>query len=85
MSNKENKEIDLNTKEVLTLDEASQYTGMSKSYLYKLTGSMRIPHFKPTGKMVFFDRTELINWLKNNRVVTRDEITSRALVWKSIK
>lgn len=30
-----------NQKEVLTLEEAAQYTGFSKSYLYKLTSSAK--------------------------------------------
>ena len=46
-------------KEILTLDEAAQYTGMKKSYLYKLTASKAIPHYKPNGKNCFFRRTEL--------------------------
>ena len=69
----------LATKEVLTFDEASQFTGLSKSYLYKLTSWKQVPHFKPTGKLCFFSRTELQVWLLQNRVSTIDEITSRAL------
>lgn len=37
-------------KEVLTLEEASLFLGLSKSQLYKLTGSCAIPHYKPGGK-----------------------------------
>jgi excisionase family DNA binding protein len=58
----------LGNKEVLTFDEASDYTGISRSYLYKLTASKKIPHSKPNGKMVFFDKKKLVDWLlQHNR------------------
>lgn len=61
-------------KETLTLDEASTYSGISKSYLYKLTSGGGIPHYKPEGKTIYFDRPELDSWLKRNRVKTVQEI-----------
>ena len=39
-------------KEVLTFEETCDYTGISRSYLYKLTASGNIPHSKPNGKMI---------------------------------
>lgn len=66
------------SKEVLTSNEAAQYMGISKSYLYKLTMRQQIPHFKPMGKMVYFNRLELEQWLQNNRVTTNDEISQQA-------
>ena len=67
------------TKEVLTSDEAAKYMGVSKSYLYKLTMRREIPHFKsPTGKMCYFNRLELEQWLQSNRVSTSTEINQRA-------
>lgn len=65
-------------KEVLTLDEAAQYTGMRKSYLYKLTASKAIPHYKPNGKNCFFRRTELEDWLTANPVATESDLNGRA-------
>lgn len=70
--------IGLATKRILTFNEAAEFTGISKSYLYKLTSTQRIPHFKPTGKIIFFDREELQAWLAQNRVATIDEIESKA-------
>lgn len=46
-------------KNVLTFDEACTYTGISRTYMYKLTCGSRIPHYKPNGKNIYFDRTEL--------------------------
>tara|TARA_R110002033_G_scaffold145783_1_gene183386 strand:+ start:579 stop:809 length:231 start_codon:yes stop_codon:yes gene_type:complete len=56
----------IGSKEVLTFDEASDYTGISRSYLYKLTASGRIPHSKPNGKMLFFEKKRLLDWLLQN-------------------
>jgi excisionase family DNA binding protein len=66
------------TKEVLTSTEAAQYMGISKSYLYKLTMTGAIPCYKPTGKMVYFNRHELEDWLQRNRVSSNDELESKA-------
>tara|TARA_R110002050_G_scaffold289729_1_gene442671 strand:- start:2393 stop:2680 length:288 start_codon:yes stop_codon:yes gene_type:complete len=53
-------------KEVLTFEETCDYTGISRSYLYKLTSSGNIPHSKPNGKMIFFERRRLNDWLLQN-------------------
>ena len=66
------------TKEVLSSDEAARYMGVSKSYLYKLTMRREIPHFKPLGKMCYFNRHELEDWLQSNRVATATEISDEA-------
>lgn len=65
-------------KEVLTLEEVAQYTGLKKSYLYKLTASKAIPHYKPNGKNCFFKRTELEEWLTTNPVATTADLTASA-------
>lgn len=66
------------TKEVLTSDEAARYMGISKSYLYKLTMRGEIPHYKPMGKMCYFNRAELEQWLQQNRCATATEVADRA-------
>ena len=66
------------TKEVLTSDEAAMYMGISKSYLYKLTMRKEIPHYKPMGKVVYFNRSELEQWLQSNRVSTTLEVNQKA-------
>ena len=40
----------LAAKNVLTLDDVVYLTGMSKSYLYKLTCTKEIPFYRPSGK-----------------------------------
>lgn len=65
-------------KETLTIEEAAIYTGLSQGYIYKLTCSRGIPHFKPRGKLLYFSKAELDNWLKQNRVKTTAEIDTAA-------
>lgn len=64
-------------KTVLNLDECAAYTGLAKSYLYKLTSLCKIPHYKPHGKRIFFKREEVDAWLLQNPVAT-DEGIQRA-------
>ncbi len=66
------------TKEVLTSDETARYMGISKSYLYKLTMNQQIPHYKPMGKMCYFNREEIEQWLQSNRVSTEAELSQQA-------
>ncbi|CAM4170431.1 helix-turn-helix domain-containing protein [Gillisia hiemivivida] len=55
----------LANKEVLTLEEACQYTGISRSYMYKLTSTEKIPYCKPRGKLIYFEKEKLNSWLLN--------------------
>ena len=57
----------LSKKNVLNINELADYTGYSKSYIYKLTSRQAIPYFKPSGKSVFFDRVEIDTWLLKNK------------------
>ncbi|MBS4052515.1 MAG: helix-turn-helix domain-containing protein [Methylomonas sp.] len=68
----------LSNKTVLMIDEAAAYTGLSVSSIYKLTSAQEIPHYKPRGKMLYFDRAELDSWLLQRRVKTTTEIDSAA-------
>lgn len=65
-------------KRILNLDEASKYLGISKSDLYKRTSSNGIPFHKPSGKLIYFLREDLENWMLSNRIESNDEITARA-------
>ena len=66
------------TKNVLSFDEASKYLNLSKSYLYKLTSAQQIPHYKPQGKMIYFEKDALDAWLRQNPVKTQTQISQEA-------
>lgn len=65
-------------KEVLTSKEAAQYTGLSQAHLYQLTCRKEIPHYKPRGGMIYFNRKELEAWLLRNRISTDLELEQMA-------
>ena len=65
-------------KEVLSASEAATYMNVSLSHLYKLTAERKVPHFKPMGKMVYFNRLELEKWLQTQRVATNEELEQQA-------
>jgi excisionase family DNA binding protein len=54
------------TNKPLSFRKASEYLGISLSYLYKLTSLKKIPHYKPNGKMIYFVKSELDQWIINN-------------------
>jgi len=66
-------------KETLNLKEAARYLNMSCSHLYKLTSAKEIPHYKPRGKQVYFEKRELDKWLLQNRQTTKAEIEQAAI------
>ncbi|WP_449401362.1 helix-turn-helix domain-containing protein [Chryseobacterium wanjuense] len=39
------------------VEELADYTGFSKSYIYKLVHSNIIPYSKPNGKTLFFEKS----------------------------
>ena len=65
-------------KEVLTLQEAAQYMGIARSSLYKMTSNQTIPFYRPNGKMIFFEKSDILSWIRKNRVSSREEIEEEA-------
>lgn len=55
-------------KDILNVEELVEYTGYSKSYIYKLVHTSRIPYAKPEGggNKLFFERKKIDNWLLYN-------------------
>ena len=66
------------TKEILNFKEALEYTGFSKSYLYKLTSGQKLPCSKPGGKLLYFHRSDIDAYLLSNRRASIDEIRQEA-------
>jgi excisionase family DNA binding protein len=60
-------------KEVLSLEEFCLYTGISKAYAYKLTVSRKIKFYRPLGKMLFFNKEDVIDFLKQNPSFTQQQ------------
>jgi excisionase family DNA binding protein len=65
-------------KEILSLQEACVYLSISPSYMYKLTSSRKIPHYSPMGKLIYFKRIELDEWVLKKRRSSEEEINLEA-------
>lgn len=71
-------------KEVMTLSDVAAYTGLSLSYLYKLTMNNILPHAKPNGKQIFVSKVELDFWLMSNKAKTYEAIQQDAANYVTI-
>ena len=71
----------VSAKEILTFDEACIYMGVSRSFMYKCTSTNRIPHYKPSGRIIYFKKEELSEWMLQNRVSTSEEIAMKATAY----
>ena len=60
-------------KEILSVDEAADYLGLSKQTVYQHVHKRKIPHSK-RGRRLFFRRSELNDWLDKGRKKTIPEI-----------
>ena len=63
----------LSEEEILSLSEAAKFLKVSKSCVYKLTSAKKITHFVPGGKRIYFKKSDLENWILQNRISTSSE------------
>lgn len=66
-------------KSILNVEELSDYTGFKKSYIYKLVHGNLIPFSKPNGKVLFFERKKIDEWLLSNSTKSQAEIAQETL------
>lgn len=74
---KEIKQRNLFRKKYLKTDEVAKIMGVSKSQVQKLTASKKIPHSKPTGKLIYIQRKDLYHFLSSNYISSNEELNSR--------
>ncbi|MDM1086720.1 helix-turn-helix transcriptional regulator [Myroides odoratimimus] len=67
-----------NNKEILSVEELEKYTGFKKSYIYHLAHFSKIPYSKPNGKYLFFQKSEIDEWLLKNKSLSDDQIQEKA-------
>ncbi len=70
--------ISSNNKKILSVEELEKYTGFKKSYIYHLVHYNRIPYSKPNGKYLFFEKSEIDEWLLKNKSLSDDQIKTKA-------
>lgn len=70
----------LAAKTALNMNDVALLTGLSKSHIYKLVCSRKIPHYKSEGgKLTYFNKQEVENWLLAHRVSTTEEAEQAAI------
>ena len=71
----------MDNKNILTVDEVISYTGFSQKQIYKLTSTRAIPHYKPSGRKLFFKKDELDEWITQGRVKPLSELIDESQVY----
>lgn len=57
----------------LTSEEAAEFLSISKSSLYKLTHKKILPFYKPNGKLIYFKKLDLLDFIMSRRNITTGE------------
>lgn len=66
-------------KAVLDVKEAAMLTGYSVKYMRLLIAQHEIPYYR-RGNRLFFNRSELEDWMLNERYPSNEEIKRRAII-----
>lgn len=69
-------------KDILDMEEAAKYTGLSTGYLYKLVSRREISCYKAqVGHKNYFKKEDLNHWLLAKRCLTMKEIEEQAAAY----
>jgi len=61
------------TDEIGGIDLAMRITGLAKQTIYDKTAKHLIPHSKIGGKKIIFRKSQLLQWIDENRILTDKE------------
>ena len=67
----------IQSKEALTVSEVALMLGLSESRVRHLTSEKVLPYYKQ-GKNTYFKKSEIEDWMLQDRVPTNQEIKSQA-------
>lgn len=62
------------TNKYLTLEQASQFLGVTRSALYTMCCRKRVSYYKPSGRALYFLQEDLESWITSKRVKSSAEI-----------
>ena len=69
----------INDKNILTVEDLMDYTDFSQKQIYKLTSTRQIPHYKPSGRKLFFKKNEIDEWITRGRIDTLDDLSNEII------
>lgn len=72
-------------KQILTVEDLINYTGFSRSYIYKLVHKNVISYYKPNGKTLFFQKNEIDEWLLQNKSNSISQLEQKAINYTNSK
>lgn len=75
----------VNQKTVLSVDDFHLYSGLSVSAIYKLTHGKKIKFSRPNGKVIFFKKEDIDEFLLSNPITTVDDIEQEAINYLNAK
>lgn len=61
------------SEQLLTVNDLSKFLKLQKSTIYGYVHNRKIPYIK-RGKVLYFEKSEILSWLKTYRQKTDDEI-----------
>ena len=61
----------------MNIEQAASFVGLSKAIVYGLTYERKIPYFK-VGKRLYFEKSEIVNWITSTKVKTKQEVNQLA-------
>ena len=59
-----------NGKDVLSVEEAARFMDIARSSLYKMTSDRSIPFYRPNGKIIYFEKADILEWIRKSRVMS---------------
>lgn len=65
-------------RKVMTLPQAAAYLNLSPRRLYQLTHEHKITYYRNGGRRIWFDRNDLDEFCKGQRVATDNELMAEA-------
>lgn len=68
----------------MVVSEAAKFLSLSVATIYTKTHKKEIPYYK-AGKRIYFQKHQLIEYLKNNSIKTSDELLAEASTFLKIK
>ena len=74
--------LSLAVKPILSAEEAAEFLSMKITYLYKLSSGRKLTFFSPLGKLIYFHRSDLENFLLRNKFPAINEEQSNENHWK---
>ena len=58
----------------MTIEDACKYLDLKKSYMYKLTSTNKIIHYRSEGKKIYFKRSDLNKYAFKHKIKTANGI-----------